>query len=78
MKVSTRNTDRTMSEMYEMWHWLTRTFGPPAASDCTIKRWTYGKEIDVFGHAMVSGPFEIEWIDFADEKDAVFFELRWS
>lgn len=77
MRVITRNNDRSFDEMYEMWWWLTRTFGPPSSHDLN-RRWIYGKEPDMFGHTLTNGPFDIEWLEFVDERDAEFFLLRWS
>lgn len=78
MKVSTRNTERTIFEMSEMWVWMTRTFGPPEAHNDNKKRWTYGKDTPGFmGSDLIDGTFDIQWFDFRDERDATVFMLRW-
>lgn len=79
MKVQTRNQERTIFEMSEMWTWMTRTFGPPEAHNSNQKRWTYGKDHPGFmGSELIDGTFDIEWFDFRDERDATVFLLRWS
>ena len=79
MKVATRNTERTIFEMSEMWVWMTNTFGPPEAHNSNQKRWTYGKDHPGFMCSeLIDGTFDIEWFDFRDEKDATLFQLRWA
>lgn len=80
MKVNTKNDERTISEMTEMWHWMTDHFGAPEANNDNKKRWTYGKESKgLFGSdTIINGTWEIEWFDFRDEKDATMFTLRWG
>lgn len=79
MKVSTKNHDRPIQEMTEMWYWMTNTFGPPEAHNSNLRRWTYGKDHPGFlGSETIDGTFDIEWFDFRDEKDAMLFQLRWS
>lgn len=78
MKVQTRNQERTVDEMSNMWYWMTNTFGPPEAHNHYLKRWTYGKDHPGFmGSELVDGTWDIEWFDFRDEKDATMFMLRW-
>ena len=77
MRFSTHNTDRPFSEMNVMWHWMTKTFGPPSAHD-TNSRWSYGKEPDFVGSTMVNGPSDIEWIEFVNEGDYTWAILRWE
>lgn len=79
MKVYTRNTERTIFDMSEMWAWMTNNFGPPEAHNDNMKRWTYGKDHPGFmGSETIDGTFDIEWFDFRDEKDAMLFQLRWG
>jgi hypothetical protein len=79
MKVSTRNTERTILEMSEMWYWMTTNFGPPEPHNHHMQRWTYGKDHPGFmGSETIDGTFDIEWFDFRDKKDAEWFVLRWS
>ena len=79
MKVKTRNTERTVREMYDVWWWMTKTFGPPMVHNDALKRWTYGKDSRGFtGSEIVVGTHDIEWIYFFDEKDAIMFMLRWG
>ena len=78
MKVSTRNQERTIDEMSEMWHWMTDNFGPPEAHNDNKKRWTYGKYSTGFlGGTMIDGTWDIEWFDFQNEADASAFILKW-
>jgi hypothetical protein len=79
MKVYTRNTERTIQEMTEIWKWMTDMFGPPEAHNNYKKRWTYGKDHPGFlGSETIDGTWDIEWFEFRDEKDAEWFTLRWS
>jgi hypothetical protein len=79
MKVYTRNTERTIQEMYEIWRWMTDTFGAPESHNSNKKRWTYGKDHSGFlGSEMINGTWDIEWFDFRDERDAEWFALRWT
>lgn len=79
MKVKTDNEIRTVDEMSEMWHWMTKNFGPPEAHNGNLKRWTYGKDsVGFLGGTLCDGTWDIEWFDFRDEKDATMFLLRWS
>lgn len=74
IRVLTRNNDRTVDEMSEMWQWLIKTFKRPGFKN----NWTYGKKEEWAGSTICSGPFEIEWIDFANHDDATLFLLRWA
>lgn len=78
MKVNTRNSERTIQEMHEIWYWMTSHFGPPSAHNSNLKRWTYGKEAGWTGSTLCDGVFDIEWFEFSDEKDATLYMLRWS
>ncbi len=79
MKVNTRNTERPIQEMTEMWYWMTNTFGPPEAHNDNAKRWTYGKDSQGYlGGTLIDGTWDIEWFDFRDDKDAVIYKLRWG
>jgi hypothetical protein len=80
MKIKTNNRERSIYEMWEIWHWMTDTFGPPEAHNDNLKRWTYGKDSpDSYeGRVIIDGTWDIEWFDFRDEKDATMFILRWS
>jgi hypothetical protein len=76
MRVEMHNVERTIYEMQEMFTWCVDHFGHPGTEpDC---KWRYGKDPDFVGSTFCSGPFDIEWIDFADERDATMFVLRWS
>jgi hypothetical protein len=78
MKVSTRNTERRIAEMTQMWYWMTNTYGPPEAHNDNMKRWTYGKDSPGFmGSSLIDGTWDIEWIEFRDDKDATMFMMRW-
>ena len=78
MKVLTKNTERTIFEMSEMWTWMVNTYGPPEAHNDNLKRWTYGKDHYGFmGDLRIDGTFDIEWFEFRDDKDATVFMLRW-
>ena len=78
MKVATRNSEREIFEMTQMWWWMTDTFGPPEAHSEHKKRWTYGKDHPGFmGSELIDGTWDIEWFEFRDEKDATMFMLRW-
>ena len=78
MKVATRNKERTIDEMHDIWVWMTNTYGPPEAHNDNLKRWTYGKDHPGFlGSELIDGTWDIEWFDFRDEKDATMFMLRW-
>lgn len=73
MRVKTNNEIRTVDEMYDMFAWCIGQFDKPG------KRWIYGKDsVDFTGGIFISGPFDIEWIEFTDDKDATVFMLRWS
>lgn len=79
MKVKTRNQERTIQEMTEMWYWMTNNFGPPEAHNDNLKRWTYGKDHPGFlGSETIDGTWDIEWFDFRDSKDAEWFILKWE
>lgn len=79
MKVYTKNTERTIFEMTDMWKWMTNTYGPPEAHNDNLKRWTYGKDSKGYmGTDILDGTHDIEWFEFRDEKDATMFILRWG
>lgn len=79
MKVYTKNDKRTISEMTDMWWWMTENFGPPEAHNDNKKRWTYGKDsVGYLGGTLIDGTWDIEWFDFRDEKDAEWYILRWK
>lgn len=79
MKVKTNNEIRTIHEMSDMWRWMTDTFGPPEAHNDNAKRWTYGKDTPNFlGSTTIDGPWDIEYFDFRNEKDAMMYILRWG
>ena len=77
MKVYTKNQERPIDEMYEMWHWMTANFGAPIAHNDNLNRWTYGKDTNALGTVII-GAWDIEWFDFQDDRDAVMFLLRWA
>ena len=78
MRVRTRNMERTIFDMSDMWVWMTNTFGPPEAHNEHKKRWTYGKDhLGYLGSDLINGTFDIEWFEFRDERDATLFMLRW-
>jgi hypothetical protein len=76
VRVETHNDERTIHEMHNLFMWCMDHFGYPGAEPGC--RWWYGKEPDWVGSTICSGPFDIEWIDFYDAKDATVFLLRWS
>ncbi len=79
MKVYTKNDERTISEMSDIWNWMTNTFGPPEAHNDNKKRWTYGKDSKGYlGGTLIDGTWDIEWFDFRDKKDAEWYILRWK
>ena len=79
MKVYTKNTERPIKEMTEMWYWMTNMFGRPEAHNHHKKRWAYGKDHPGFlGSETIDGTWDIEWFDFRDEEDATLFTLKWS
>lgn len=80
MKVYTKNDERTINEMSEMWYWMTDNFGAPTAHNDNLKRWTYGKDTKAFlgSDTIINGTWEIEWFDFRDDKDAEWFILKWN
>ena len=69
MRVSTRNKERTVQEMGELFNWCVNTFDP--------KVWTYGKEPGFLQNTLCDGPYDVEWVDFPNEKNATMFMLRW-
>ena len=67
---------RSMAEMNEMLTWVIETF--PNEMD-PGDRWSYGSDTPAkFGHTLLSGPWEIEYFEFRDSKDAEWFSLRWA
>jgi len=72
-RIPTRNDERTVDEMTEMWTWLIETFKKPGYKNS----WRYGKKEDWVGSTFCSGPFEMEWIEFDNDADATLFLLRW-
>lgn len=81
MKVYTKNNERPIVEMDEMWDWMTDHFGVPEAHNSNNRRWTYGKDTGrglLGSDTIINGTWEIEWFDFRDEKDVTMFVLRWS
>ena len=79
MKIYTKNENRTIAEMTEIWYWMTDHFGPPESHNENLKRWTYGKDSRGYlGGTLCDGTWDIEWFDFYDEKDATMFTLRWG
>ena len=79
MKVYTKNSERTVAEMNELWRWMTDNFGAPSSHNRNLSRWTYGKDHPGFmGSEMIDGTWDIEWFDFRDEKDVTAYLLRWA
>ena len=80
IRIQTDNHNRTIDEMAEMFRWCMKSFGDPIDPDrVDVKTgWTYGKEPGMFGRTFVDGPFDIEYIDFQNEEDAVVFKLQWG
>lgn len=77
MRVETRNEERPVNEMYDMFAWCTDQFGNPGRGP--KGRWIYGRDsVDFVGNKICNGPFDVEWIEFFDEKDATVFALRWA
>lgn len=77
MKIYTSN--RTIYEMDEIWAWVIDTFGPPGNHNGNRRRWAYGKDSGgSYRSGILNGTWEIEWFDFANEKDATMFALRWA
>lgn len=77
MKVNTNNEIRTIHEMQDMWTWTCEQFGTPGEG--SKYTWTYGKDRPGYmGSTTIDGPWDIEWFDFRNEKDATIFMLRWS
>ena len=74
IRVKTRNTERTISEMTEMWKWLNTNFRRSGFKN----KWWYGKEPDWTGRTFCSDPVEIEWVEFSNLEDATLFLLRWA
>jgi hypothetical protein len=78
MRVNTRNQERPISEMTQMWHWMTDTYGPPEAHNGNLRRWTYGKDsLGYMGSSHIDGTHDIEWFEFENPSDATMFMLRW-
>lgn len=76
MRINTNNNNRTVNEMNEMFEWCLKNFGMPGEE--SPHRWTYGKDSGWLGNNLCSGPFDIEWLDFHNDKDASFFLLVWA
>jgi hypothetical protein len=70
MRAYTKNQDRTIRELQQIWDWVVATYGPPIID----LRWTYGKDRD----GLLNGIYDIEWYEFYNEKDAVMFLLKWE
>lgn len=75
MRVQTYNNVRTISETTDLFNWCLDHFGYPGTD--SGNRWAYGKRPDWIGSTICSGPFDIEWIAFKQEKDATVFLLAW-
>jgi hypothetical protein len=75
MKVYTRKDDRTFAEMTDILNWVIKNFSNEMDPD----RWTYGRDTpNPYGNELLNGPWEIEWFDFRDKKDAEWYILRWK
>ena len=76
MKVLTRNDERTIQEMQDMWTWMVTTFGKPGED--SNYTWRYGKDTPGYAGSMfIDGPWDIEYFDFNNSKDAEWYILRW-
>jgi hypothetical protein len=74
--VRTNNQERTIIEMDELFRWCLSTFGIPGNElDST---WMYGKTPDWTGSSRPNGPWDVEWIEFRNDRDATLFSLRWG
>jgi len=78
VKVQENLISRPIIEMYEMLYWVIDNF----PQELDSKRWTYGRgSVDIYGRRvrgiLMNGPWEIEYFEFRDEKDAMLFTLRW-
>jgi hypothetical protein len=59
----------TNADRRAAYHWVRARLGDSG------KTWVYGKSEDFLGSTFVSGPEEIEYIEFENEEDAVAFKL---
>ena len=75
IKVKVDNANKTMDEMSTMLTWVIKSFSNEMDPD----RWTYGSDTpDPYGGELLNGPWEIEYFEFRDSKDAEWFMLRWK
>lgn len=77
MKIDINDRNSTNQERYEIWIWMTSTFGVPTSHTNTPKRWTYGTYRKVYGDDKIHGTHDIDWFDFENAEDAALFKLRW-
>ena len=75
IKVQEYHAQRPMAEMNQILDWVIKNFPNEWDDD----RWTYGSDTpDPYGSELLNGPWEIEYFEFRDEKDAEWFILRWG
>mgnify|MGYP003704365253 FL=1 len=75
VKVQQFAAERPLAEMNQILNWVIKNFPNEWDED----RWTYGSDTpDPYGSELLNGPWEIEYFEFRDDKDAEWFMLRWS
>lgn len=62
----------TYDDILKMFTWCMNSLGEPG------ERWLYGKDIVCNSKEIINSPYEIEYIDFKKDEDAVAFKIMFS